>query len=77
MKVTAKFRVDSITEHYWGKAKTVSLMAVYDGDGNKSWSDATPSGSLEMTITNPGAYEQFKLGSEVYLTFTDTLPEVK
>lgn len=78
MHVTAKFEVQSITEHQWSpKARTVKLAAVYgNGEENKSWSEATPSGSIEMLITNPAAYEQFHLGAEVYLTFTDALEQV-
>lgn len=30
---------------------------------NEDWSKWTPSGELHLTITNPGAYEQFELGS--------------
>lgn len=75
MNVTAKFQVQSITEHSWNqKSKTVKLQAVYGNSGeNKSWSEATPSGTIEMMITNPAALEQFKLGAEVYITFTDKL----
>lgn len=83
MNVTAKFEVQSITEHAWSQTykgeeihpRTVKLQAVYGtGQENKSWSEATPSGSIEMMITNPAAFEQFKLGAQVYLTFTDALP---
>lgn len=34
-------------------------------EGNGDWSKYTPSGEISMTITNPGAIEQFSIG-EVY-----------
>jgi hypothetical protein len=71
MAVTAKFEVQSITQHAWsGNARTVKLNAV-SGDENKPWSEYTPSGSIEMQITNPAAFEQFELGKTFLLTFEE------
>lgn len=76
--VTAKFDVQSVTEHAWTQTykgeqvhpRTVKLCAVYgEGAENKSWSEATPSGSIEMLVTNPAAFEQFKLGAKVLISF--------
>jgi hypothetical protein len=53
-------------------SESVSFMAVYSPDPtseNYAWSQATPSGSLSMTITNPGAFGHFKQGAEYYLDF--------
>lgn len=43
------------------------------GDGskeNESFSKYTPSGSLEMTVTNPALIGQIKIGDTFYLDFT-------
>lgn len=47
----------------------VTLSAVM-GDENKKWSRYTPSGHLEMTITNPVALARFEVGKDYYLDFT-------
>lgn len=47
----------------------VKLLAV-SGDGNKEWSAATPSGLIEMTISNPDAYDRFELGKSYFVDFT-------
>jgi len=79
MAVRAKCRVTGRHE-YHGVTKDggvtqvdVTLQPVY-GDGedgeNKDWSKWTPSGELRLTITNPDAYEQFKLGKAYFVDFT-------
>jgi hypothetical protein len=40
-----------------------------DSDENKEWSKYTPSGSIEMHITNPAAFDQFEENAEYLLTF--------
>ena len=39
-------------------------------DPNKSWSKWTPSGTLELTITNPEAFNQFAVGQDYFVDFT-------
>lgn len=39
------------------------------GPGNESWSRYTPSGSVELEITNPQAFDAFKLGRAYLVTF--------
>lgn len=72
MSVRAKMRVVRRSEVDWATfVRVVVLQAVYgDGTENKSWSEATPSGQIELTITNPAAHEQFKLGKEYFVDFT-------
>lgn len=74
MEVIAKFRLDSITEHYWNRdTKTLKFSAVCD-DGieeNKRFAKYTPSGSFEMACNNPAALVQFELGKFYYLTFRE------
>lgn len=59
---------------------TVDLGAVYEGAGpdgsniakeNHIFGKATPSGSLKMGLTNPGAIAYFKPGVCYYLDFTE------
>lgn len=74
MNVRAKFRIDSITQHaYNSDVRTIKLYAVSadEVEENKRYHKYTPSGTLEITIDNPPAAEQFKLGSHVYLDFSD------
>jgi len=70
MPVVAKFKVQSILSMHGGGTplRTVSLAPV-SGPGNEEWSQYTPSGRIEMTITNPEAAKQFELGKDVLVTF--------
>ena len=75
-QVRAKFSINSI-ELYSSPEDSgrVKLNAVYgNGTENASWSAATPSGQLEMYISNPAAFtvfrKAFKDKKAVYLDFT-------
>ena len=68
-RVKAKFVVEEFTESSYGRA--VKLRAVVNGPGNESWSKWTPSGSLQMTITNPAAAAFFTVGKQVFIDFTE------
>lgn len=48
----------------------VSFQPVTSGPGNESWSKWTPSGRLDMHITNPDALAQFEAGKSYFLDFT-------
>lgn len=51
----------------------VTMQAVYgegEGDPNREWSKWTPTGQLEMSITNPDAFMQFEIGKSYYLDIT-------
>jgi hypothetical protein len=70
MTVRAKFRVSSVTDY--GFTKQVKLVAVGD-DGipeNQRYHKATPSGTIELTIDNPSASDQFRPQAECYVDFT-------
>lgn len=75
MQVQAKMRVTGRAERNWSPGEKVdaieiTLQPIYAESGpNKSWSQATPSGEVKLTITNPAAYEQFKIGGTYLLTF--------
>ena len=75
MAVRAKFRVIERTERTYSSApapktqESVKLIAVTD-EANKSWAKYTPSGSIEMSIDNPAALDQFKVGDVFFVDFT-------
>lgn len=69
MSIQAKFRCTSKTQHI-GDVVDVRLEACTSGEGNKSWSRYTPSGEMRLSITNPGAHEQFVPGNEYLIEFT-------
>lgn len=86
MSVKAKFTCTSVEPHTnkegqtEGKSIGMSAVVAYGADGNRkdeneSWSKWTPSGTLQIYITNPDAFEQFEQGKEYYLTF-DEVPAV-
>ena len=79
MSVRAKCRVTglnsstSITGAGNVEQVTVTLQPVY-GNGedkaNEQWSRWTPSGEIRLCITNPEAFNQFKLGKAFFVDFT-------
>lgn len=73
MSVQARFFVQTITRHAAHDGVQVSLAASGRGKENKSWSQYTPSGKLELTINNPSAAQWFldRLGKDIALTFED------
>lgn len=68
--VRAKFKVTSITNYEW-PGQTVRLQPVYDTtiEEDRRYAKATPSGQIELTIDNPLAQEQFKIGQYMYIDF--------
>jgi hypothetical protein len=73
--VKAKCRCTRIVD--WGGSREVFLHPVQNtSDDNKSWSQWTPDGEVRLKITNPAAYEQFKVGQEYYVDFNVAVPEV-
>ncbi len=52
--------------------RSIHLSAVTSGsDENKQFFRWTPSGSIQIGTLNRSAWEQFPLGREVYVDFTD------
>lgn len=69
----AKFQTASVTDFGYG-SKQVKLSAVYSGDKNdedNQFSQATPSGSIEMMVTKVGAQDFIKPGKKYYVDFTE------
>lgn len=74
--VRAKFRCAEKKQlAHWdpknhGPSQDMVVLQVAYGDENKAWSAATPSGRIEMTITNPEAMNRFELGKHYFVDFT-------
>lgn len=70
--VRGKFKVTKITHHHgYGQNAEVTLSAVYTGSPeDNTYAAATPSGTIQMTITNPAAIEKLPLGESFYVDFT-------
>lgn len=67
MSVRAKFKCISVTSTE--NSEVINLKVVTnDRDENKEWSKYTPDGSLNMTVTNPLAFGEFKAGEEYLIT---------
>jgi hypothetical protein len=83
----AKMRCDEVTDVKYGpagedgkptkSAEYVRLNAVYgkDGSANASWSKATPSGQVTITISNPDAWGHFKTGGFYFVDFSEATEE--
>lgn len=67
--VRAKVKCWTASPKVEGQAQIVSFGAVCNAE-NKSWADATPGLSLNITIKNPAA-QVFEPGKEYYLDFTE------
>ena len=74
MAVRAVVRVTALKQYgYDGKVTQVDvhMQPVADKEGvYKSYSAATPHGELMLAITNPEAFEQFKVGKAYLVDFT-------
>lgn len=69
----AKFNCFSVTTYSGGGSKQVKLQAVTDdGDPeNKAFWSATPSGTVDISISNPAAADVFEAGKSYYVDFTE------
>ena len=72
--VRGKFSVSKVTNHSATSTYVeVELNAVHGGSTNaedNSYSAATPSGKITMTITNPDAVAKLPIGGVFYVDFT-------
>lgn len=75
--IRAKFscgKIDKYPENATEQFETVILNAVYSSDPeseNYSWSKWTPSGMLNLTITNPDAQGKFEVGKEYFIDISE------
>ncbi|MEH1300974.1 hypothetical protein V7I42_08210 [Raoultella ornithinolytica] len=68
MSVRAKIQCNSIQKSPDNTSAVVNLSAVTTGSAdNETWSKYTPSGQLQMVISNPAAFEQFEQGKEYFI----------
>lgn len=69
--VRAKFTVIAITDR-GNPTKTITLEPRYDSTipEDRRFCQATPWGRLEMSIDNPAAVEQFRIGQAFYVDFS-------
>ncbi|WP_407732624.1 hypothetical protein ACJJVG_09960 [Pseudocitrobacter faecalis] len=68
MTVRAKFICQSIQKAEDDSYRTIQMSPVIaDTEENKSWSNYTPGGLLQMHISNPAAFEQFEQGKEYFI----------
>lgn len=68
----AKFQVSSVLPNPWGDHNMESFIAsaVYSDDPsnpNHQWSQATPSGTLQLLISNPAAQGKLKVGQQFFI----------
>jgi hypothetical protein len=70
--VRGKFKVTEITKNHCNpEAARVTLDAVYSQNPeDQSYSAATPSAKIEMSVSNPSAVEKLALGKSFYVDFT-------
>lgn len=69
--ILAKFKVGSVTD-FGNNNEGVNMSPVTSGsEENKSFSMYTPSGKIEMHITNPEAIGFFKPSKEYYVEFRE------
>lgn len=76
MSTRAKFRVQTVTDHFVASPdevhKTVILNAVTrDDDAPEDFWKYTPAGNINITINNPEAAAPFVPGKSFYVDFTE------
>lgn len=76
MTVSAKFKVQSITEAAGYQADEVLLVPDYAGGKNQEWASATPSGTIRMHIgQDTAARKEFAVGRSFTILFEPELSE--
>jgi hypothetical protein len=71
-KILAKIIVSEVRKTVYSESITASPVYSSDpNDPNKSFSEATPSGKIELEITNKVAHGFFVAGHEYLVTFED------
>jgi hypothetical protein len=79
-QIQAKVRCIGNSPPVWDatstQLRTARFTPVYDTDPthpNFAWSQATPSGYIELNITNPDAFSEFEVGQDYLLTFENVV----
>ena len=70
MSVRAKLHLTAITDQEYG-GKSFKFVTWYDTSipEDQRFESATPSGELNINVTNPAVIEQFHLGDDFYVDF--------
>ena len=78
-RITGVHQMNSLHKNHEGKLPVetvqVTLQPVYGGgddEANKQWSKWTPSGQLQLSITNPAIFPELVPGRTFYVDFTPT-----
>lgn len=72
MNILAKMKCHEVSKTEWGE--TVKLEPVHaDCPENKTFAEATPSGKLELTITNKAAHGAFEAGKSYLVTIAEAV----
>ena len=68
MKTVCLFEVTEITRRKWG-GDHVKFEARYEdgSDRDQSFAEATPTGGMEINVTNPNVVGVFEPGMKVYV----------
>lgn len=67
-----KFTVEAVTHFAYG-GREVKLTTAYDtalSQEDRAFSNATPNGSMTVTINNERVFDVFKPGAKVYVDVT-------
>ena len=73
MSVRAKFKVSAVTAMEHSTVVKLGAVCADEVPENQRYHKHTPAGSLEITVTNPAAANQFAPGKVFYLDFTETV----
>lgn len=71
----AEFSSHSIKDAKGPDSIRITAQPIFDEGSNTSWSKWTPSGELQMQITNPACFDELKLGRTFRLTLDEVDPE--
>lgn len=63
---TAKFQATSVVK-YDDRVQIYLSAVTNDSEANKSWSQFTPNGRIEMAITNPNLFDSFETGKQYFI----------
>ena len=72
MTARCKFTVESVQD-FGNNNRKMRLVTKYDealSKEDQAFSKYTPSGNMEVTITNPNVFDIFKPGAVVYVDIT-------
>lgn len=68
-----KFKVTAVTHHEGDSWRDIVLQTQYDealSKEDRAFAKATPSGKMEIVLSNPNVYDVFAPGNVVYVDVT-------